>query len=184
MKIEKKNKIEKLFYPIAPNVNPHLVTLLSIVAMVIGGYLVYLGYLAYAAVFVLISGFLDVMDGAVAKKYCRASKLGAFADRSADRINDVIILGAIAVSGYVNVFLGILVIVVIVLASYMSAVIEGLTKSKVGEALSMRPVRLTIVVVALLVPHPQALYWAMFALLFTGFYSVFARLLAAYSILK
>lgn len=184
MKIERKNRIERALYPIAPDIDPNILTVFSILSMLAAGYLVYLGYLAYAAAFVLLSGFFDVLDGATAKKHGRASKLGAFADRTADRISDIIIIGAIAVSGYVNVFLGILVISVVVLASYMSAVMEGMTKTKIGETLSMRPVRLAIIFVALLVPHPQALSWGMFGLLFTGFYSVFGRMLVAYGTLR
>ena len=42
--------------------------------------------LIFGALFILLSGFLDVVDGAVARYHNRASKFGAFLDSTMDRI--------------------------------------------------------------------------------------------------
>ena len=59
--------------------------------------------------------------------------------------------GAIIFAGLVHLWLGLVVLVLVLLGSYASACLEAATKTKVGEKLSMRAVRLLLLVIAFLI---------------------------------
>ncbi|OYT67174.1 MAG: hypothetical protein B6U65_03895 [Candidatus Wolframiiraptor sp. EX4484-121] len=59
-----------------------------------------------AAITLALSGFLDAVDGAVARRMNRVSKLGAFLDSVFDKLGECFILIAIICSGAVDVLWG------------------------------------------------------------------------------
>ena len=69
-------------------------------------------------VLVLLSGFLDVLDGAVARATETASKAGDFLDHALDRYADVVILAGFAV-GVEQFELGLLAITGVLLTAYL-----------------------------------------------------------------
>ena len=75
-------------------------------------------YLA-AALLLLSSGFLDVMDGAVARKLGLVTGLGAFIDSTLDKIAETVIFIAIIFSGAVNVLWGLVALSSSILVSYV-----------------------------------------------------------------
>lgn len=179
-----KERIEKLFVlPIAKHlkVNPNIITLLGIVAMLLAFVLVLIDNLYFAALFVFISGFLDLLDGSVAKYHKRVTKFGAFLDRVADRINDALILSAIILAGLIDANLGIFVLVFILISSYASSVLESQTKKNIGEKLSFRGLRLLIIVVALLF---NLVTYAFYLLALIAVFAFFERLYTARAVLK
>lgn len=177
MKKKRKEKIEKNACWFAPDVNPNLVTFASICAMVAAAIFVFRGEFLYAGFLVLLSGFLDLMDGAIAKKYRRTSAFGSFFDKVADRINDAVIIGAVILAGLVNTGLGLLVLALILLSSYLSAVIDSIwTKKQKGEELSLRWIRLLVIVGGLFAKQIELM---MFVLLVIGLYSFFDRFVFA-----
>lgn len=180
MKNARKEKIEGKLDWILPNVSPNGITLSSIVWMFIAAGFILQKELLWAGICVFLSGFCDILDGAIAKKYKRTSAFGSFLDKTADRINDAAILCAVILAGLVSVGFGLLVLIVILLASYMSAVIDAAWKNK-GEELSLRWVRLCIIAIGLFANRAELM---MFALLVTGLYSFFDRLIFAVKHLK
>jgi CDP-diacylglycerol--glycerol-3-phosphate 3-phosphatidyltransferase len=54
------------------------------------------GYFYLAIVLLTLTGFLDLLDGAVAKASHRASQRGSFFDSVTDRLADAIIMGGVA----------------------------------------------------------------------------------------
>lgn len=65
--------------------SPNQWTVLSFFPALAGVYLIYKGFLLTAAVFYLLSFFIDIVDGSVARYTGRASKKGGYIDTIADR---------------------------------------------------------------------------------------------------
>ncbi len=82
--------------------SPNFVTVFSLAFSFVPAYLYYLTRLQIAAILLLISGGLDVMDGAIARITGRVSSFGGFLDSTFDRVSDLAILAGIALSGIVD----------------------------------------------------------------------------------
>lgn len=178
MKTKTQTRLENVLLPIAKrmNVNPHVLTVLSIVFVLAAAYSILSAELVLASLLFLAAALLDALDGLVARTHKRASAFGAFFDQVADRINDGLILIAVVLAGYVSLLLGLSALFIVILASYMSAVIDSLTKKRVGEAISFRPIRSAAVFLGLLSGQIEAMVWV---LLFIGVWSVIYRFFKA-----
>ena len=78
------------------NVDPNLISWGALFAAVIAGIGFYLGgalFLLVALVLILLSAYLDALDGKVAKMFGKASPRGDFIDHVFDRYADVFLLG-------------------------------------------------------------------------------------------
>jgi archaetidylinositol phosphate synthase len=62
--------------------------------------------LILAAVFLLVSGFCDTLDGIVARKFQQTTVFGGFFDSVLDRYADVAVYSAIIVAGLINTVWG------------------------------------------------------------------------------
>ena len=82
--------------------SPNSVTVISLLFSFVPAYFYYLGRLQIAAILLLISGGLDVMDGAIARITGRVSSFGGFLDSTFDRVSDLAILAGIALSQIVD----------------------------------------------------------------------------------
>lgn len=178
-----RNFIDKGLFPLARRVtwHPNAITIFSFFVMLIASWQVILPNLMGAGLLILLSGLLDLFDGAVAKATSRATKFGALLDRVADRAGDFAILGGIIIGGYVNIFLGIYVIFTVLLASYISACLEAATHSSIGQKLSLRGVRLIILALSCFMDR---LAEGMFLLAVIGTYASSTRLMFAYRLLR
>ncbi len=156
--IRTKNKLENILAPIAINISPNIITFLSIVLMLIACYFIIIKLLIPAAIFFALSALFDALDGVVAKKYNRSTRFGAFFDRIADKTNDSLIIIAITYVGYIKIELGLITLFLILLASYISATIEVITKTRIGEVLSQRPIRSLLIFLGLLIGTINTIY--------------------------
>ena len=129
--------LTKILNPLAKhlNINPNIVTVISPFIAVLAAYgfanhLLIIGTLA-----ILLSGFLDVVDGAVARYHNKTSKFGAFLDSTMDRFADAIIYIGIIFGGYCDWFIGVLAIHSAITVSYVRARAESQgVECKVGIA--------------------------------------------------
>ena len=87
------------------------------------------------------SQFLDIVDGAIAKKFGIARDQGAAVDRIIDRVNDSVAIITLAILSR-HYIIGLVALALVIIASYMSSVYETFTKSRRGEGLSKRWVRI------------------------------------------
>lgn len=102
-----------------------------------------------AAALLLFSGFLDALDGAIARLYGQVTKFGGFCDSLIDRVAEMLVLSAIILAGLCSTFWGLWAISSSVLVSYTRArgESEG-AHMKIGIA--EKPERLLILVAATL----------------------------------
>lgn len=104
-------------------VTPNMVTTFSVVVAALAGYALYLAgsdptwYLVGAAL-VLFTGFLDVLDGALARETGLAADSGDFLDHVLDRYGDVVILAGFAL-GADRPVLGMAVLAGVLLTAYL-----------------------------------------------------------------
>jgi archaetidylinositol phosphate synthase len=82
--------------------SPNAITVISLLFSFVPAYFYYSARFQIAGLLLLVSGGLDVMDGAVARITGRVSAFGGFLDSTFDRISDLAILGGIALSGIVD----------------------------------------------------------------------------------
>ena len=142
----------KLFHQagLSPNSLTSIGFLLSIAAS-----LLYWGGLSGwewgAAILVLIiAGYFDAVDGAMARKYSKVSKFGGVLDSVLDRISEIALYAGLVAGGLVPVWVGLWALTSSLMVSYVRARVsaEGVTLKGVGIA--ERPERLLILMVATL----------------------------------
>ncbi len=80
-------------------IKPNHITVLSLISGIFAFVLISLKYLYLGALFVLLSGFFDMLDGALARSYNLVSDFGAFLDSVVDRYVDVLIFISLGIYG-------------------------------------------------------------------------------------
>jgi CDP-diacylglycerol---glycerol-3-phosphate 3-phosphatidyltransferase len=81
-------------------VHPNIVTTVGFVVTIAAGIAYFLGHVRIAGLLVLIGGFIDVIDGQVARGTGLSSVFGAFYDSTLDRISEMVVfLGIFSLYG-------------------------------------------------------------------------------------
>jgi archaetidylinositol phosphate synthase len=104
-----------------------------------------------AAVLILvIAGYFDAVDGAIARRYSRVSKFGGVLDSVLDRIGEIALYTGLLAGALVPLWVGLWALTSALMVSYVRArvSIEGVTLKGVGIA--ERPERLLILMAATL----------------------------------
>jgi CDP-diacylglycerol--glycerol-3-phosphate 3-phosphatidyltransferase len=131
---------------------------------------------------VLLSGLLDILDGALARLTNQATRFGALLDSTFDRISDaVLLLGLLALyvngGGTIEIVLIFLALIASLLTSYVRARAEGLgINCPVG--LFTRTERVIILALGLLLSplYKFSIFIALLLLVVFGFITVVQRL--------
>lgn len=95
-------------------------------------------------VLILVSGFFDVVDGAVARVTGRTSKRGAFLDSTLDRVSEVALYGGVLLGGYASPLAVLLALSFSLLVSYARARGDALGVKLAGVGVGERSERLLI----------------------------------------
>ncbi|WP_458457056.1 archaetidylinositol phosphate synthase [Methanobrevibacter sp.] len=146
--------LTRILNPIAKNfnINPNIITIISPFVAILAAYGFAKNSLILGMLAILASGFLDVMDGAVARLHGRSSKFGAFLDSTMDRFADAIIYIGIIFGGYCDWFTGVLAIHSAICVSYVRARAESQgVDCNVGIA--ERAVRMIILMIGALIGY-------------------------------
>lgn len=130
-------QIQRLINPVASKIrlHPNILTIIGLLVSIFAAYAFGRGNLLAGALLILLSGFFDVIDGAVARKNNTKSKFGGFLDSTSDRFADAFIIIGVIYGGFVNWFWGILALLASLTVSYVRAraEVEGI-KCDVGIA--------------------------------------------------
>jgi archaetidylinositol phosphate synthase len=112
------------------------------------------GWIAAIAggVLLLVSGFFDMVDGAVARVTKQESKKGAFLDSAFDKIAEVSIFGGIAVGGLANPVWSMVALGLSLLVSYTRARAESLGVQLKGVGIGERAERMLILALIGMIP--------------------------------
>jgi archaetidylinositol phosphate synthase len=101
--------------------------------------------------FVAINGFLDGLDGKIARMKGKQSAKGDFIDHAMDRYSDVAIIGGIALSQWCDNRIGLIAIVGILLTSYMGTQSQAVGYQREYGGLLGRVDRIVILMIALVI---------------------------------
>ena len=146
--------LTKILNPVARNlnINPNIITVISPFVAVLAAYGFANHLLIIGTIAILLSGFLDVIDGAVARFHKRSSKFGAFLDSTMDRFADAIIYIGIIFGGYCSWFWGVLAIHSAITVSYVRARAES-QGIECNVGIAERAVRMIILMVGALIGY-------------------------------
>jgi phosphatidylglycerophosphate synthase len=160
---------------LAPYVSANVVSVLSLLAAVGAGVAFWLGLPVTGALLILANGFLDMLDGCIARARGTAGPLGSFVDKIIDKYADLIFLLGVMLGGLAHPVAVIVSMVGIPLATYINAAVESLTKGEVKfqEKLSLRFLRIIILVVGGLSRQTYLAVWLVAA---TVVYAVASRM--------
>ena len=92
----------------------------------------------------LLAGFFDILDGAVAKAMGKMTRSGAFLDSTIDRLSEITIYLGILFGGYTDPWLVFIALSFSLLVSYSRARAEPLGVNLRGIGIGERPERLII----------------------------------------
>jgi archaetidylinositol phosphate synthase len=107
----------------------------------------YTGELA-AGILILVSGFFDIVDGAVARVTGRITKRGGFLDSTLDRLAEVAIYLGLLVGGFAPGTWVLLALSLSLLVSYTRAKADSLGTSLSGVGIGERSERLIVLALA------------------------------------
>lgn len=153
---------KKLLAPFIININPNFISVIALIVAVAAGYFLWQNLLLPAAAFVLLNGFLDMLDGEIAKTFKRETKLGDFLDHSFDRLADVAILLGLTLNKNVPDFLGFATIIIVLLVSYLGTEAQAISGKRLYAGWLGRGDRLLLIAIAAIVAvwFGGALYYA------------------------
>ena len=160
---------------LAPYLSANVVSVLSLLAALGAGVAFWLEMPVTGALLILANGFLDMLDGCIARARGTAGPFGSFVDKIIDKYADLIFLLGMMLGGLAHPVAVILSMVGIPLATYINAAVESLTKGEVKfqEKLSLRFLRIVILVVGGLSRQTHIAVWLVAA---TVVYAVASRM--------
>ena len=162
LNVQMLNKIkEKLSAPLNKSaeflhrfgLTPHAATLLGLLSALVSG-LAYYGtrqfpQLIYLALgFLVLSGFLDAVDGAIARLSGEVTRFGGVLDSVCDRIEEMGVLVGIVAGGLVHPVIGLSALAGSLMVSYVRARSEAEAAKMSGVGFAERPERMIILIVA------------------------------------
>lgn len=181
-------QVKVLLDPLAErmDINPNIITVAGLLVSVIAAYFFGTGSLLLGGIFIALSGFVDILDGAVARKNNSTTPFGGVLDSTMDRFADAFILIGIIYGGFCNWFIGILALHASITVSYIRARAESEgVKCNVGFA--ERPERLVILMIGAFIGYfynPIIMYIAVILIMVLGYVTVIQRLYHTWKQLK
>jgi phosphatidylglycerophosphate synthase len=160
---------------LAPYLSANVVSLLSLLAAVGAGVAFWLSLPVTGALLILANGFLDMLDGCIARARGTAGPFGSFVDKIIDKYADLLFLLGMMLGGLAHPVAVIVSMVGIPLATYINAAVESLTKGEVKfqEKLSLRFLRIILLVAGGLSRRTHLAAWLVAA---TVLYAVVSRM--------
>ena len=134
-------------------------------------------YLLISAGMFIVSGFVDAIDGVLARSTGKVTRFGGFFDSVADRYSDAIVYSGVIAAGLCNLWAGLLALFGSMLVSYARAraEMEGVKMSGVG--LAERAERMTFLALCTAVSYwyPSALKYGIIILAVLAHLTVLQR---------
>lgn len=139
-----------------------------------------------AALFLLLSGFCDALDGIIARSYGQTTVFGGFLDSLLDRYADAAVLTGIILGGLADPSWGLIAIIGTLLVSYTRARAEAAGVRMESIGIAERAERILILLVASLVALVwlDALWWSIVLLAFLTNLTVLQRTIYFYRAMK
>jgi phosphatidylglycerophosphate synthase len=128
------------------------------------------------SLFLLLAGFFDVVDGAVARVTKRTSALGGYLDSVLDKVSEIIIFTGILIGSFTNPVLVLVALSLSLLVSYTRARGEGLGVDLKGKGIAERAERIIIIVILGFIPFQENISVALWIISILAAITVLERL--------
>jgi archaetidylinositol phosphate synthase len=155
------------------NINPNAISWAGLVVAALAGFGFYLGGptpLFVAILLLLLSAYLDALDGRVAKMFQKTSVRGDFLDHVFDRYADVFLLAGLSFGIYCGLSIGIFALIGVLLTSYMGTQAQALGQGRRYAGFLGRADRLVLLflggLLQLLTAPSGGIYWGLGVLRF------------------
>ena len=173
-------QVKILLDPLAEklNINPNIITIIGLLVSVIAAYMFATGNLLAGGVLIGLSGFVDIIDGAVARKHSTTTPFGGILDSTSDRFADAFILIGIIYGGFAYWLIGVLAIHASLTTSYVRARAES-EGIKCNVGIAERPERLVILMIGAFLSYiinPIFMYLTVILIMILGYITVIQRL--------
>lgn len=179
-----------VMFPVANKlswIHPDIITWLTFALSVGIGFLYYLNnktLLIPIALLIMFSGFLDYLDGSIAKVTGKSSKRGDFLDHTLDRFSDTAIFLGITLSVFANQAIGFIAIIIVLLVSYMGTQAQALTGKRNYGGLLGRADRIIFLSIATVLQYFFAAYplieWFMWMVIIAGAITIVQRFVSTW----
>ncbi|MEM3448105.1 MAG: CDP-alcohol phosphatidyltransferase family protein [Nitrososphaerota archaeon] len=173
------------------NVNPFTLTYMALVFSILSGCLYSLAnlsetFVAIGGVVLLLSGFLDALDGELARATNRTTQKGSFLDSVFDKLGEISVSLGIAISGRVSSIIVTLFISCSLLVSYIRAKADQHNINIAGVGVAERAERIIIIALAsVLYPFlGQSLQYGLLLTTFLSIITICQRTVYVYNRLK
>ncbi len=140
-------------------ITPNMITVFSLIMAAITAYIFYLGDLLLGTLFIVLTAFVDMLDGAIARATGKASKFGAVFDHTLDRYAEWFFYLGLMLGGFLPWVWGYFTLFAMIMASFTRAKAEsigGLEKCTVGIAERQEKLILLIAGILLLYYYPSS----------------------------
>jgi len=141
------NFIARLFHYL--HISAFATTFLSLVFALLSAYAYFVAAktslgLVFAFIFLLLSGFFDSVDGALARLYGEVTKFGGFMDSLLDRVGEIAVYCGIILGGLCSLVWGLAALSASLLVSYTRARAQAEGVEIGGVGVGERPERILI----------------------------------------
>ncbi len=183
LRILEHKTIDPIARRLAPYVSANVVSALSLVAALAAGAAFWRGMPILGAVLILSNGFLDMLDGCVARARGTTGAFGSFVDKIIDKYSDLIFLLGMLLGGLAHPVPAVIAMVGIPLSTYINSAVEGLSKGqvKLQEKFSLRFLRIIILVAGGLSHQTRIAVWLVAAVVV---YAVVSRMIYGLILLR
>ena len=165
-------------------ISPSTWTLVGLLVSILAGILYstsgYEGQ-ALGGLLILVAGWFDIVDGAVARVTNRTSRRGAFLDSTLDRVAEVAIFGGILLGGFAPPLWVLAALAFSLLVSYTRAKGDALGVALSGVGIGERSERLLVLAVSSLLGQ---VYWGVLLVILVAAYTFLERTFRAVRALK
>lgn len=128
------------------------------------------------AIFLIIAGFFDAVDGAVARVTKRSTPLGGYLDSVIDKVSEIIVFVGIMIGSFTNPVLVLVGLGLSLLVSYTRARGDGLGIDLKGKGIAERAERILIIAILGFIPFADNISVAIWIISILSAITVLERL--------
>ncbi|MDR4491252.1 MAG: CDP-alcohol phosphatidyltransferase family protein [Candidatus Nitrosocosmicus sp.] len=127
-------------------------------------------------IFLLMAGFFDAIDGAVARVTNRTTPLGGYLDSVIDKVSEIIVFVGIMIGSFTNPVLVLVALSLSLLVSYTRAKGDGLGVDLKGKGIAERAERILIIAILGFIPFQDNMSVALWIIAILSAITVLERL--------
>jgi archaetidylinositol phosphate synthase len=127
-------------------------------------------------IFLIIAGFFDAIDGAVARVTKKTSAFGGFLDSIIDKVSEIVVLIGVLIGNFTNPVLVLVTLSLAILISYTRARAESIGVDLKGKGIAERAERILILSILAFIPFRDNISVALWIISILAIITILERL--------